>query len=353
MQRGKQILSRLIIPGFLALFSLSRCEMSLSSSKSEGDTVYLKDQPLGTLTHTAPPSSSSAGHFALEGTARNPCFNYVVIQVRLQANPQKQYYYFIQGNPGAGYAWEQEVYLRYGPGAYTLTFWYVNMIQVDLQGEGAVLQIGGRYFPDRDVFTVSNTQSGANAEDWQLLPSGDVQMTPEIRNLSYTICAGAATLQDKIKKINQWIVINLQYDEESLVAGRRKKQDARFVYRNRLGVCEGYANLTAALLRSAGIPTRYVRSDAMNHAWLQVRIGGSWEMVDATWNDPLGLPPLTDTNWEDYVPWTEKYLFLTGNTGFQGDHHGGEWLDSRGALENQGAEPASYAIMLERTIHDF
>jgi hypothetical protein len=320
------------------------------------ETVNLENQTVGTLTYTqTPPNISETGHFTVTGTAQNNCFNYVAVAVSLNSNPKKKNYYFTQSNPFDGYTWKQEIYLRYGAGSYTVAFWRVNDIKADLRGKGFISRIGGVYY-STDTFSVINTKTGATADDWTRLPSEEIQITPEIKDLSDTICAGAINNQEKVKKINKWIVLNLRYDEDSLVDGKRKKQDALYVLRKKLGVCEGYANLTAALARAAGIPARYVQSEPMLHAWLQVFINGSWQMVDTTWNDPVGMPTVTTSNWDSYTRWTEQYLLLSNNTGVNNDHYGGEWIDSRSALgDNQifpkNAPDGNY-ILLERAKYD-
>ena len=51
-------------------------------------------------------------------------------------------------------------------------------------------------------------------------------------------------------------------------------------------VCQGYALAYKYLLNQVGIPSVYVASDAMNHAWNMVYLNGNWYHVDATWDDP-------------------------------------------------------------------
>ena len=49
------------------------------------------------------------------------------------------------------------------------------------------------------------------------------------------------------------------------------------------GICFDYASLSAAMLRSSGIPTKlmtgYVGNDKLYHSWIMVYIDGSWETV--------------------------------------------------------------------------
>lgn len=77
-------------------------------------------------------------------------------------------------------------------------------------------------------------------------------------------------------------------------------------------VCQGYALAYKYLLARANIPSMYILSDKMNHAWNGVQINGNWYHVDATWDDPT-------PNREGYVGHT---YFLLSDNGFpSGDHH--------------------------------
>ena len=63
-------------------------------------------------------------------------------------------------------------------------------------------------------------------------------------------------------------------------------------------VCEGYANLTIALLRAIGIPAILVIGNAIyglwaeadisydesNHAWVEAYIDNRWVIIDTTWD---------------------------------------------------------------------
>ncbi|MDP3179811.1 MAG: transglutaminase-like domain-containing protein, partial [Spirochaetaceae bacterium] len=119
--------------------------------------------------------------------------------------------------------------------------------------------------------------------------------------------------RDKIKAIHDYVVKTLYYDHASLVVDQRKKQDALSTLLNGTGVCEGYTSLTAALLRSAGIPARAVSGDTAGgaHAWNNILVEGSWLFLDSTWDDPY-------EQGDDSV--RHKYYLLTDLTGIASDH---------------------------------
>jgi transglutaminase-like putative cysteine protease len=66
---------------------------------------------------------------------------------------------------------------------------------------------------------------------------------------------------------------------------------ASWVYENAVGTCDEYSVLAAALLRSIGVPVRfvhgYVKSERLGgygpHSYLEVYLSGRWVPVDPTW----------------------------------------------------------------------
>jgi len=98
----------------------------------------------------------------------------------------------------------------------------------------------------------------------------------------------------RTKALHDWVVSRLRYDNGS-VTGARKPQDAESVFRNRMGVCEGYAHLLVELGKFAGVPVEYGvgevrepdgRQAPVGHAWNAARIRDRWYSIDATWDDP-------------------------------------------------------------------
>ena len=54
---------------------------------------------------------------------------------------------------------------------------------------------------------------------------------------------------------------------------------------DRSAVCQGYSMAYHYLLGLCGVESGYASSDAMNHIWNMVKIGGSYYHVDVTWDD--------------------------------------------------------------------
>lgn len=63
--------------------------------------------------------------------------------------------------------------------------------------------------------------------------------------------------------------------------------DAYRFFRDGKGICQAYALAFLALCREMGINAHLVVSDAMDHAWNHVQVGGAWYHVDVTRDDPI------------------------------------------------------------------
>ncbi|WP_161594323.1 transglutaminase domain-containing protein [Paenibacillus sp. CFBP13512] len=87
----------------------------------------------------------------------------------------------------------------------------------------------------------------------------------------------------KVKAIHDWVVRHLKYDETYT---RYTAYEALY---DGTAVCQGYALLSYALLKQAGVENKIVEGTAGGelHAWNLVNIDGNWYHMDTTWDDPL------------------------------------------------------------------
>ncbi|MCL2442727.1 MAG: transglutaminase-like domain-containing protein [Treponema sp.] len=263
---------------------------------------------LGYLTITSPAENyiDADGFVTFAGELRYG--GYINMSIEKEEDPSLVTNYLIpQGN------FCIRVWLRFGAGLYR--------INIGL----------GSY---QETFIVNNTctDTGVDGDPRFLYPSSVVQSDDfRITNLVTDILYGITNEAEKIKLIHDYIVKNTVYDADGYLTGVRKPQDALGVLETRyhvdpqygslghyLAVCEGYSNVTAALLRAAGIETRYVSSTAMNHAWNHVYTGGSWKFLDTTWNDPIYIETGNDLG-PNYVSY-DYYLLSTLN-GLNGSHY--------------------------------
>ena len=95
----------------------------------------------------------------------------------------------------------------------------------------------------------------------------------------------------KVKYIHDWIVDNVEYDNDNL----ENHDNIYGTFINRKVVCEGYAEAFKYLLDKLNIPCVLVYGDGYDnngnveaHAWNYVKMeDGKWYAVDTTWDDPI------------------------------------------------------------------
>lgn len=123
--------------------------------------------------------------------------------------------------------------------------------------------------------------------------------TETITNLAVEITKGKQSDYDKALSISEWVADNIYYDMDAYYSGSYLT-DVMSTLELRRSVCSGYANLTAALLRSINIPAKIVSGfalglgtsgtwdgvyhDSSNHAWNEAYVDGRWIIIDTTWN---------------------------------------------------------------------
>ena len=144
--------------------------------------------------------------------------------------------------------------------------------------------------------------TGDNARRYYLLPSEYIESDNEaIIDLAEEITQKYTDDLAKARAIHDWVCnniwYNLDFDTERYVA-LASGETALITLERRYGLCQGYANLTVALLRAAGIPAKYVKgrakpsgsfalndvTDSGNHAWTEALIDGRWVIIDTTWD---------------------------------------------------------------------
>lgn len=105
--------------------------------------------------------------------------------------------------------------------------------------------------------------------------------------LARSLTADAANEGDVMRAVYTWVVDNIAYDHDKAaelanVTGYVPDPDATLDART--GICFDYASLSAAMLRSLGVPckiiTGYVSPEGVYHAWNMVYINGSWTSVE-------------------------------------------------------------------------
>jgi len=117
------------------------------------------------------------------------------------------------------------------------------------------------------------------------------QPTSALDVLANTLLEKAATDRDKAYAAFSWVHANIYYDNSSKWQRRYGNQGGdqspEGVLAAKRGVCEGMANLFAALANKMGLKSVVVTGKASGirqeaHAWNAVMVDGSWGLVDLT-----------------------------------------------------------------------
>lgn len=124
----------------------------------------------------------------------------------------------------------------------------------------------------------------------------------EFKNLAYKITKYDNSRYNKLLSVHDWVAKNIFYDYDSLNDGSYKntpiEKTAITALRSRRCVCQGYTDLSIALLRSIGIPSIGIHCWALgegnddnaltnnqsNHIFTAAFIDQRWILCDITWD---------------------------------------------------------------------
>lgn len=132
-------------------------------------------------------------------------------------------------------------------------------------------------------------------------PTEMIDLNENITKKAVEIIGGETDLYKIIFKLAEWVNENVEYDLTTLTA--EAVQKSSWVFDNRRGVCDEITNLYISMLRSVGVPARFVAGQAYtnignkfgNHGWSEVYYPGEgWIPVDVTydqigWVDPTHI----------------------------------------------------------------
>ncbi|MCU6708391.1 S-layer homology domain-containing protein [Paenibacillus sp. J5C_2022] len=183
----------------------------------------------------------------------------------------------------------QPLYFRHGPGQYR-----IELFERDAGSEEG--EFTGVLWGEQ-AFLVSNED---RRDLSYLLPTPYVQSDhPDIMALSQEITESLVSDYEITKAIHQWVATHIAYDVESFRNGTSQLHTTTEILERGMDVCSGYANITAALNRAAGIPAKIVIGTAIwadqgetwettiktdNHAWVETYVDGRWIVQDTTWD---------------------------------------------------------------------
>lgn len=168
-----------------------------------------------------------------------------------------------------------KISLRDGFGKYYITLYTTNTTE------------GASYYNYYNEFEVTNKDKRNNSF---ILPNDYIQSDwDEIILLANNIIVGCKTNLEKTKAIYDWVTSNIAYDVDAYFSNNIKDYTSLETLKEKTALCNGYANLTAALNRSLGIKTKVVSgtltlSDgtSIRHAWNETLIDDKWISQDTT-----------------------------------------------------------------------
>lgn len=126
----------------------------------------------------------------------------------------------------------------------------------------------------------------------------NIDINDDILSKASSLAAGKDDLFEVTYAIADWVNLNVEYDLNTLTATAVQKSS--WVLANRQGVCDEITSLFISMLRSIGIPARFVSGmvysnvnyEFGNHGWAEVYFDGyGWVPFDVTfgqygWIDP-------------------------------------------------------------------
>lgn len=171
--------------------------------------------------------------------------------------------------------------------------------------------------------------------DSYLKSNEKIDITPEIKAQANQIAQGEDDYYKVVFKIAEWVESNIKYDMSTLTSNIVQKSS--WVLQNKEGVCDELSSLFISMVRSLGIPAKFVSGMAYSntnnmwgpHAWAEVYFPTKgWIPFDVTygqfgWIDPshLKLMESIDSNeasvkynWKSYnVDFVNDKISLTTN----------------------------------------
>ncbi len=147
-----------------------------------------------------------------------------------------------------------------------------DLVTESLPGIKDDFSIPVEIIPSLQKFTWNTKHIESN--DSELIQKADLEFASD---------SGILAMRD----ITEWVNRNIEYDYDYYEGTWSAKE----TYLSRRGVCDEFANLSAAFLRIKGIPARYVSGISFdgekfgNHGWIEALAGDKWVGVDSTYGE--------------------------------------------------------------------
>ena len=141
----------------------------------------------------------------------------------------------------------------------------------------------------------------------------DIRNQDKLESILYEICPAEISLTDLLERCNRYIYENFAYVKGITDIETRVDE----ILEHRSGVCQDFAHVLLQLLRTLGIPSRYVsgyicpnrngmRGEGATHAWVEAYIPGTgWRGIDPTnniWVGDTHIKLAVGRNFKDCTP---------------------------------------------------
>ena len=150
-------------------------------------------------------------------------------------------------------------------------------------------------------FPLTNIPTGM--DDYLMATAQAQSDNPKIRKLSLQLTKDVKTQFDAVQQVVSWVVDNVRY------VNQPPRYDAVYSQESGKGNCQNFSHLTAALLRSVGIPVRIVNGVTLNQpfsiAWekgiLTFKMGRGRHSWIEVWFPDKGWVPYDPQNMQLFV----------------------------------------------------
>lgn len=192
-----------------------------------------------------------------------------------------------------------------------------NWYKVDFNGMVGYIEKQYTIKLSPGTVTLQNTSDNNNV--WETNSLTNAQLTETNVNIeakAAEVCEGLTTDYQKAKAIYDWVATNITYnyqEADTTTAALMKGSEAIEVFNTKTGICQGYADLYAAMCRAAGVHVKVVESNT--HAWNEVYTPATgWFKVDCTWaSDAYANPNVVANANGTYTNKGNGYGYSTSN----------------------------------------
>lgn len=200
--------------------------------------------------------------------------------------------------PVEDYTFDDEFFLRFGPGKYFVTVGVPDIGKTPRE-PFVYAQVA--------QFLVDNV---ADVDLRDRLPSRGIESdAPEIIALANELMNDTMSDREKAKAVYEYTAKTISYNTGKLYfIGNQWDDSALKTLKFKTGMCVDYSYLAIALLRAAGMEARYIvgtagfGDDLAGHAWVEVKVDGEWLTMDPTWGSGY-------IDYGSFVPeYTEDYF---------------------------------------------